>query len=268
VPLACTGASHTSKTNLVARDQVRGPLGGMFQPLVDSNPSKRLPRRSPEELEQRLHGRASWPNWASFGTHSYRDDRNAFVIELRRAVAAVAESYGVDIARQGSRASLTALKYMDQVVRDAPYMFGRVGQYAWNAGASWAEIGNHLGVTKQAAWKRCSRRGPRTPTPSMLALQQSLDRLMQGDTRPRLYQVSWETPLSPLVSRHGALEGLRLLGGIVRQADGQLALLVAEARFEGLTWKMIGSTLAMGPQAAHKRFSEPVNVITDAARLT
>jgi len=29
---------------------------------------------------------------------------------------------------------------------------------------------------------------------------------------------------------------------------------------------MIGSTIGLGPQAAHKRFSKPVNGISDAAR--
>jgi hypothetical protein len=237
--------------------------------LVDSKPSvqrKHRPRREPVPWP---YNSPSWgTSWTFHSTpwHGYRDDRDAFAIELRRAVKAVADRDDVDLEGQGARACLTAMRYIEQVVRDAPYLVGRLGRYAWNAGASWAEIGNHLGVTKQAAWKRCSRRAPRTPTPSMLALQQCVERLMLGGGRPKLYDVSWVAPLPPLTSRHGALEGLRLLNGILQQADSQLAFLVAEARLGGATWKMIGSTLGVGTQGAHKRFSKPVNGITDAVR--
>jgi hypothetical protein len=106
-------------------------------------------------------------------------------------------------------------------------------------------------------------------TPPMLALQQCVERLMEGNKGGWWnirYEVSWETPLPPLTSRHGALAGLRLLNGILQQADIQFALLAAEARLGGATWEMIGSTIRLGPKAAHKRLSKPVNGITDAAR--
>jgi hypothetical protein len=51
-------------------------------------------------------------------------------------------------------------------------------------------------------------------------------------------------------------------GGGRRRTDvGELA-----GTLGGATWKMIGSTIGLGPQAAHKRFSKPVNGISDAAR--
>jgi hypothetical protein len=258
-------------TQRSAKDQLSGLPRGNLLPLVDSKPSIRRKHRPQGEPVPWPYNSPSWgTSWTFQSTpwRGYRDggDLAAFAIELRRAVKAVTDSDDIDLEGQGTRACLTAMRFMDQVVRDAPYLVGRLGQYAWNAGASWAEIGNHLGVTKQAAWKRCSRRAPRTPTPSMLALQQCVERLLQGGGRPILYYVSWATPLPPLTSRHGALEGLRLLNGIVQQADSQLALLVAEARLGGATWKMIGSTLGVGTQGAHKRFSRPVNDITDAIR--
>jgi hypothetical protein len=104
----------------------------------------------------------------------------------------------------------------------------------------------------------------------MLALQDGVERLMQGNgspwVEPWLNEVSWETPLPPLMSRDGALAGLRLLNGMLQQVDVEYALLAAEARLGGATWKRIGSTIGVGPQAAHKRFSKPVNRIIDAAR--
>lgn len=207
--------------------------------------------------------RPSWP----YGSPYLRDvDRHVFIMELRQAVAAAALSEGADLTHQGNRASLVAIKHLDQIVREAPNLFGRISRLAWNAGASWEEIASQLGITKQAAWKRFSRRGRRVPTPPMLALQQCLERLMEGDDYHPLYPVSWETPLPALDSRSGALQGLRLLDRMHQQADGELILLAAEARFIGATWQVIASTLGVGPQAAHKRLSKQVGAVIEAAQ--
>ncbi len=98
----------------------------------------------------------------------------------------------------------------------------------------------------------------------MRALQRCLERLMKGDSE--YYQVSWETPLPPLESRRGALLGLRILDVMLQEAERELSLLVAEARFRGVTWQVVASTLGVGPQAAHKRLSHKVNAIVDLAQ--
>jgi hypothetical protein len=260
--IACSTDPANLKTSLDGKQQVNALPARISIPLVDSKPSSRA-RWAPSERTRWPYMSPSYPAWGSPSRY-WSSDRGAYVEELRRAVTETAGMDGVDLPRQGDLAPLVAMKYPDQIVGDAPNLFGRISRLAWNAGASWVEIADQLAVTKQAAWKRYSRRGRRVPTPPMLALQRSLEHLMNGDPRYYRYNdVSWEIPLPPLESRDGALQGLRLLNGMVQQADEELPLLAAEARLRGATWPVIASTLGIGAEAAHKRLSKQVNAIID-----
>jgi hypothetical protein len=179
---------------------------------------------------------------------------------------------GVSLPDQNDQAPLVAMRYLDLVIANAPHLFGRIGRLAWNAGASWEEIGNQLGITKQAAWKESSRKGRRMPTPATIALQESLEHLMEGprhhpSSRQRL-KVTWYTPVPSLESRLGALQGLRLLDAMISLANRELIFLAAEARWRRATWMMIGSTLGISAQAAHKRLSTQVSEIIDLAQTS
>jgi len=244
--------------------QVNSVAGGRFLPLVDSNTSDPPWRRPREVLPWWPYTSPPVQGWQYEARHR-GDDRYAFATELRRAVGAVAIAEVADYWRlPKDEACLVAMGCLDRLAREVPILFSRIGRLAWNAGASWAEVGRQLGISKQAAWKRCPRRGRVPSTTTMGEIRQALDRLMRGG---RSYKVSWETPLPPLESRRGALLGLNLLDGMLQQSNEELALLVAEARYLGVPWQIIGSVLGVSLQAAHKRYSRQIDpIIADADR--
>jgi hypothetical protein len=114
-----------------------------------------------------------------------------------------------------------AMLLADHLGEVADHLIGHFVDQARRAGASWTDIGRHMGVTKQAAQKRFV---PRIPEDIELS---DVDRF--GRFTPRARNAVKAAQEEARGARHGAIEPAHLVLGLLAEPDGIAARLIFEA---------------------------------------
>lgn len=187
-----------------------------------------------------------------------------FRVGLRRGVLEALRLRGAH-QQQGSALLLQAIGALEDMHDTGPALTHQWVQEARTHEMPWSAIAGALGIAKQTAHERFAR-------PAMKADSQLSDALWASvqvardrhadmvDGEEQASEVSWRNWWGAKPPRD--LVDLTTLHQVLTHAHEELALLVAEARLQGVTWNKIGDVLGgVSRQGAHKRFSSAVAAI-------
>jgi len=225
------------------------------------------------------HSSPSDPRWR-FNVPADGTYDQPFRMGLRRGVLEQLRLRGVH-HQQGLDLVLQAIRSLAAMQRTGPALTHQWVHAARHHEASWSAIAAALRISKQTAHQRFTRPAAATDPLSSQALWASVQvaRDLHADTWSRPPGADpnpwwselkgawwpWGSPRNPPRD----LADLAVLRLVLVCTQQELAWLVAEARFQGVEWRVIGRALGgVSRQAAHKQFCTPVRAILAARQAS